>query len=290
MRRKALNGLAVIFAACVVWCSASSAHAQDRSHLQWNPHFSRFSTAQYGMTLALAGGLFASNTMLRESSSAAWRDELLLDHEARSLLSASSARGQRDASEVSDYLALGLVIYPFAIDTALVAGVGYQSYDVAFQMAMIGAQAVLTAKLVSRLTKVFVGRARPGTEQCVTGDEAGCGSYNESFVSGHTTTAFVGAGLICAQHQNIALYGDGPYGAIACGAALATASAVGTLRMVADRHHLTDVLSGAVVGLGAGWLMPNLLNYNFGADRGQGGQIAPFVDHDRAGLVYTRTF
>jgi len=177
------------------------------------------------------------------------------------------------------------------IDTALVAGIGHGNYDVAFQMAMIGMQAVLTAKLVSSLTKGLVGRARPDSADCITGNELGCGStHNESFISGHTTSAFVGAGLMCAQHQNLALYGDGPWGAVACGASLVAASAVGTLRIVADRHNLTDVLGGALVGLGAGYFMPNLLNYNFGEDRRSYGQIAPFADDRTVGVSYHQTF
>ena len=78
--------------------------------------------------------------------------------------------------------------------------------------------------------------------------------------------------------------------AITCGASLAVATAAGTLRIVADRHNLTDVIGGALVGLGAGYLLPNLMNYNFGADNGEGGQIAPFADDRSVGIVYNRAF
>jgi len=290
MRRSAINWGAALIAASLSLCVASEAAADDGDGLQWSPRFSRFSTAQYGLSLAMLGGIVASNEWLQTPNEPGWRSDNALDHSARSLLSASSPSGRATASQVSDYMALGLVIYPFAVDTALVAGLGHGNYDVAFQMAMIGAQAVMTAKLISGFTKVFVGRARPDSEGCSSNDEPGCGTFNESFVSGHTTTAFVGAGLICAQHQNLALYGDGPLGAIACGTSLVAATAVGTLRMVADRHHFTDVLGGALVGLGSGYLLPNLLNYNFGADRASHGQIAPYVDDSGVGLTYNRAF
>jgi membrane-associated phospholipid phosphatase len=281
--------LAIVIAAGSCLCGASSAAADDGERLEWSPRFSRFSNAQYGLSLALIGGVLASNTML-EPSGAGWRGSNALDSEARLVLAAPSAQGRAAAGSASDILMYGLLAYPFVIDTALVAGIGHGNYDVAFQMAMIGVQAVLTAKLVSSLTKGLVGRARPDSEGCITGEELGCGTFNESFISGHTTTAFVGAGLICAQHQNLALYGDGPWGAVACGASLVAASAVGTLRIVADRHNLTDVLGGALVGLGAGYFMPNLLNYNFGEDRASHGQIAPFVSDRTVGVSYNQTF
>jgi membrane-associated phospholipid phosphatase len=281
--------LAVLIAAGICVCGASSAAAQDGERLEWSPRFSRFSTAQYGLSLALAGGVVASNAFL-DASGPGWRGSNALDGEARLMLAAPSAQGRATAGSVSDVLMYGLLAYPFVVDSLLVAGVGHGNYDVSFQMAMIGMQAVLTAKLVSSLTKGMVGRARPDSEGCVTGDELGCGTHNESFVSGHTTTAFVGAGLMCAQHQNLALYGDGPWGAVACGASLVAASAVGTLRIVADRHNLTDVLGGALVGLGAGYFMPNLLNYNFGEDRRSYGQIAPFADDRTVGVTYNQMF
>lgn len=275
----------------IVLCAASSAAADDGDHrLEWSPRFSRFSTAQYGLSLALVGGVLATNQWLEPGGSTGWRGDNAVDSQARLVLAASSSEARTSAGDISDYMMYGLLAYPFVVDAALVAGVGHGNYDVAFQMAMIGMQAVLTAKLVSGLTKGLVGRERPDSADCVTGNELGCGTHNESFVSGHATSAFVGAGLICAQHQNLALYGDGPWGAVACGASLVAASAVGTLRIVANRHNLTDVIGGALVGLGAGYFLPNLFNYNFGADRRSHGQIAPFASDRTVGLSYSQTF
>lgn len=289
MSRCWVHRAAALVAACITFCAASHAAADDGDGLQWNPRFKRFSTAQYGLSLALLGGSLASDAWLSPSTDP-WRGENAIDGRARIMFAASSESSRHTASQISDYMMYGLLAYPFVIDTALVAAVGHGNYDVAFQMAMIGAQAVLTAKFISGLTKGLVGRERPDSEGCINGNEIGCSTYNESFVSGHTTSAFVGAGLICAQHQNFALYGDGPWGAIACGASLVAASTVGTLRIVADRHNFTDVLGGAAVGLVSGYLLPNLLNYNFGADRAAHGQIAPFADDRSLGMTYSQTF
>lgn len=293
MHRAAIHRAAACIAAIVLSCAANHAAADDGDRLEWSPRFTRFTSAQYGLSLALVGGVAASNAFL-QAEGPGWRGENAIDSQARFMLAGGNTSTRATAGQVSDYLMYGLLAYPFVIDTALVAAVGHGNYDVAFQMAMIGMQGVLMAKFVSSLTKGLVGRARPDSEGCITGEELGCGTHNESFISGHTTSAFVGAGLICAQHQNLALYGDGPWGAITCGASLVAASAVGTLRIVADRHNLTDVLGGAAVGMISGYLLPNLLNYNFGADlgadRSSHGQIAPFADDRTVGVSYSQTF
>ena len=44
------------------------------------------------------------------------------------------------------------------------------------------------------------------------------------------------------------IYGDGPAGAITCVLLAASAVGVGILRIAADKHWMTDVLTGYVVG------------------------------------------
>lgn len=288
MSRALAHRATVLIAVCISLCAASTAAADDGDRLEWSPRFNRFSAEQYGLSLTLLGGVIASNAWLSPPRQA-WSGDNALDVEARGMLAAPSLSGRNTAGSVSDFLMYGLLAYPFVVDTALVAAIGHGNYDVAYQMAMIGVQAVLTAKLASSLTKGLVGRQRPDAGDCSDSDDVGCGTYNESFISGHTTSAFVGAGLICAQHQNLALY-DGAWGAIACGASLVAASTVGTLRVVANRHNLTDVTAGAAVGLLSGYLLPNLLNYNFGADRANHGQIAPFADDRTVGVSYNQVF
>lgn len=236
----------------------------------------------------MAGGVLATGMAFDGAAQPHWKSETFLDSGA---LVAGSEHGRRVANDVSDYLAMGLVLYPFAIDSLLVAGAVHGSADVALQMSLIGMQSVLLTNLVTNLTKELVGRARPDAGSCEHGNELACSSPNESFVSGHTAGAFVGAGLICAQHQNFALYGDGAAGAVACGLALAGATAVGTLRIVAGRHHFTDVLAGAAIGLGAGYLLPNLTHYGFGgADEQGGATLMPMLGRGTVGAGMMLTF
>jgi membrane-associated phospholipid phosphatase len=273
-------------------CADDGAGDGDGLGLQWSSRHTRFTTTQYALTLGLAGGVVGT-FLLPERTQPVWQSGILLDADARSLLAGRNRETRRAAGVASDWLQRSLLLYPFLIDSLMVAGVVHGSADVAFQMSMINLQAVLITQLVTGLTKHLFGRARPDVSRCTDGDTLSCGEQNMSFMSGHTSSAFVGAGLICAHHENLALYGDGPGGAVACGLALAAAGSVGTLRVVADRHHLSDVLAGAAVGLTAGYLLPNILNYDFGLTRKlsrQGGRVYPMVGRDTLGLGYLQTF
>jgi hypothetical protein len=69
------------------------------------------------------------------------------------------------------------------------------------------------------------------------------GEDNYSFPSGHTTTAFANAEILHQEYgQRSVFYSIGGYG---------TATAVGTLRMLNNKHWLADVLMGAGIGIGA---------------------------------------
>lgn len=82
--------------------------------------------------------------------------------------------------------------------------------------------------VVVKSLKFIVGESRPD------------GSSDNSFPSGHTATAFMGAELI-REH-----YGWG-WGA----GAYAAAATVGVMRVVRSRHYWWDVLAGAGLGIAA---------------------------------------
>ena len=99
------------------------------------------------------------------------------------------------------------------------------------------ATAYVAMTLMVNATKYTVKEKRPDS-----------GSRN-SFPSGHTATAFVGAELVREE------YGNG-YGA--CAYTIATGVAV--LRLYNDRHWLNDIIAGAGTGILAArigyWLLP----------------------------------
>jgi membrane-associated phospholipid phosphatase len=66
-------------------------------------------------------------------------------------------------------------------------------------------------------------------------------SNNESFPSGHTATAFVGAHILFREYKDVSPWiGIGGY---------AVATATGTLRVVNRKHWVSDVVTGAGIGL-----------------------------------------
>ena len=78
------------------------------------------------------------------------------------------------------------------------------------------------------------------------------GSARNSFPSGHTATAFMGAELLRREYWNVS-----PWIGIA---GYAVAAGTGFFRIYNNRHWLTDVLAGAGVGIlsvqAAYWLYP----------------------------------
>lgn len=98
-----------------------------------------------------------------------------------------------------------------------------------------------------------------------------------SFFSGHTTMSFAAAAITCSNHARFDLFGDPTADGITCGAVLANATAVGMLRIVALKHYVTDVASGAAIGTLSGLGVPWLLHY---------GPLARVEADSRTGLTW----
>lgn len=91
--------------------------------------------------------------------------------------------------------------------------------------------------LVSATSAVAIGVMVRGLKMVVD-EERPDGSNFDSFPSGHTATAFVGAEIVRTE------YGLG-YGI----AAYTIAAGTGFLRVYNGRHHVVDVLAGAGIGV-----------------------------------------
>jgi membrane-associated phospholipid phosphatase len=113
-------------------------------------------------------------------------------------------------------------------------------------------EAAVGTQLVDQVLKFSIGRQRPYahfTPSSTTTDED-----NLSFPSGHTSFAFsiaTSAGMV-AHRRHYA----GEAAVWAGGYALAALS--GYLRIAADKHYLTDVLTGAGIGVAGGLFIPQL--------------------------------
>lgn len=191
---------------------------------------------------------------------ASWRGGVLFDERARALLRARTRRGRRRAARGSDVGFWALMLYPGWLDGLLVGGVAGGRWTLASHVFVLDLEAFAAVALVMFVMQRWVARERP---YATHPDE---GPYERvhperfrSFFSGHTATAFTGATLVWLHQLRVPGYDAGWHLAVAV-AGLLVAALVGLLRVRADRHWLSDVMAGAVVGVTCGWLVPFALH------------------------------
>ncbi len=233
-----------------------------RPTLVWE--WQTFQPWEYGAT-----GAFAALSVLPlivPIDEGRWTAKNELDSSVRDALRPETRLGRRRAGDASDVL-VAVGINHLLFDTMVVAWNVHGRGSVAWQMLLIDVETMAFARALTSIVKTAVGRERPYVEDCATDpelanlDECQGSDRFRSFFSGHTSTAFATAGLTCIHHANLPLYGGGIGDGLACAGSLATASAVGVLRIMADDHNATDVLAGALVGAASGIGLPWLLHY-----------------------------
>ena len=112
------------------------------------------------------------------------------------------------------------------------------------------------------------------------------GSSSNSFPSGHTATAFMGAEFLYQEYKNTSIW----YGVT--GYAIATGT--GFFRMYNDRHWLNDIAAGAGIGILstkiAYWLHPHIKTLLFKNEKKLTGTALPyfFVKIDRPICIHWR--
>ncbi|AUX39201.1 hypothetical protein SOCE26_005830 [Sorangium cellulosum] len=236
-------------------------------HLAWDPRWPRFRVGEYVATGVLAATAFA--TLAIPPAEGRWTGVSGFDRSARDVMRIGSDRNREFARDASDLL-LALTTNHLAVDALLVAWWGHGRGSVAWQLAMIDIETLALNAAMNGVVAGFASRERPYRAQCGGPEELqdrdcrGSKRYR-SFYSGHSSTAFTAAGLTCSHHARLPLYGGGAADALACGASLATAAAVATLRVVSDQHFATDALTGAALGTLTGFGVPWLLHYRDGA-------------------------
>lgn len=130
--------------------------------------------------------------------------------------------------------------------------------------ALIVAEAVVITVALTQLTKFVAGRERPFVHALPEDQKpltAKPTDNNVSFFSGHTSFAFslaVAAGTVAELRGYSGR-------ALVWALGIPLASAVPLLRMMADKHYLTDVLLGFAVGSAVGAGVPLLLHPRVGA-------------------------
>jgi hypothetical protein len=114
------------------------------------------------------------------------------------------------------------------------------------------------------------------------------GSSLNSFPSGHTATAFMGAEFLYQEYKSVS-----PWIGVA---GYLVATGTGMFRVYNDRHWLTDVAAGAGIGIMSTkigyWLMPSIRNKIFkrGIENKTTALLVPFYSHEAFGLSFTAAF
>jgi hypothetical protein len=252
-------GIAMLFV-------ARRSFAESASTLEWNSEWPRFRPAEVALTVGLTANVAAA-AFLYGKPQRNWEGGILFDDAVRDGLRLHDRDARRSVARISDYIYYGLLAYPL-VDTAIVGIGGRASSDVSLQMTLINLESFTFTGAIA-MSAEKIGRRRPMAAECDRnpGYDSDCGNegnLNSSFLSGHTTIAFAGAGLICVHHQHLPLYGGGLPDALACATALTAASTAGVFRVMSDKHYASDVLLGAGVGLFGGYVLPSLLHYGFG--------------------------
>lgn len=231
---------------------------------QWQPGWRRVGPLEGAITLTIAAGSLGLSLAVDDPQKG-WERNLLIDTPLRNVLRARTKGGRQAARLGSDVLFYAAALYPLVVEAGAIAWVHERNSDVAGQMALISLESLAVTQALVELSKKFVGRTRPLVAGCGRDPQydPACHSSNRyrSFPSGHAAVAFTGAGLVCVHQQRLHLYGEGRAANVPCYLALGVATMTGLLRIAADRHHATDVLAGALVGVLSGYLLPRLLHY-----------------------------
>lgn len=194
-----------------------------------------------------------------------WTGPVLLDKPARNFLRGGTAHSRLLADDISDYMWYGTTYYVLfdGLFTPLVTD--KFNTDVAFQLTLLNWQVVGATGLLARLAHTTVGRTRPSLQGCSDDPNAEnhCEFRGASFIAGHAAMTSANAGLACANHRALKLYGGGIPDAAVCPIMVTTAAGVGVLRMIADKHWLSDTLVSWILGGSIGYGLPYFLHYRY---------------------------
>lgn len=268
------SGLVAVAAAALLSLAAGDARADQERTVQWNEAWPRVRWIELLDTVALS---FATGAIHASPSPATtdWKGGILFDEPLRKVLSARTRVGQERAALLSDYLYRGMVVTPYIIDNFVTALGVHQNADVALQLTLINMQSLGLSGVVTLGTQHLIARERPYASGCLGPTKADaigfntCGDGDDlmSFYSGHAAAMFTMAGLTCAHHQHLPLYGGGAPDALACALMVGLATTGSVMRLVADRHWASDAIIGSSVGVLSGYLVPVLLHYGIGWNR-----------------------
>jgi membrane-associated phospholipid phosphatase len=272
--------------------SASAPPASDDSKLVWEDDRPKFRLWEYISTGVVGAGAFADYLWVAPQSEPHWVGGILFDNAVRSALRLHSSSAENSAFAASDAVDVTMVAIVLGVDSFGVPLLR-KSPQVSLQLTLMDLESYAFGSIVTFTLYDTVGRARPDYLDCQKNPGLeGCNlSPTASFPSGHTAEGFISAGLSCANHLYVPIYGSRLLDVLACARDLLLASTDGALRVMADRHWATDVLTGAALGFAFGYVPPTLLHYRASKNPPNTSfRFVPMLGGGRGGLAVVGSF
>lgn len=226
----------------------------------WRKEWPEFRTSE-GIATVTAGLASLAIVIAGPIDQPRWQGPILFDDAVRDGLRASGTETRRTYKAVGDWTYRLGPLLPLA-DVFLVSAIGRKDSKLALNLGGMLVEAYSYSGLFSEISTQLSARKRPYSD-CSEGGECD----TQSFFSGHSAIAATGAGLMCANHTRIALYGNPALDIGSCVLMSVNAVVTATSRVVADRHYATDVIVGTGFGFAFGYAVPVLLHYSYGPKR-----------------------
>jgi Membrane-associated phospholipid phosphatase len=141
-------------------------------------------------------------------------------------------------------------------------------------------------RIIVMATSYIIVEATVKTMKSTINVERPDGSNNKSFPSGHTATVFVGAHILFKEYKDTS-----PWIGIT---GYAVAIGTGTFRVLNKKHWVSDVVTGAGIGIfstEAGYLLLPVFHNMFGIkNKNNSLVVAPAIGIDNYGIGMTYTF
>jgi membrane-associated phospholipid phosphatase len=225
----------------------------------WRREWPTFSPLEGAATIAAGAGTVVL-FMLKPPAEPRWEGGVLFDDAVRRGLRLDSESARKKARSWGDMPYYAAPVIPLIIDPLIAAWLVRGDTKAAFNLGAIGLEAFSYAGLASFVSTRLSVRERPDSSECRRQLDS-CEPDTESFYSGHTTIAAASAGIVCANHRVMPLWGSRAADVGACALATTGAVASGVSRLLSDRHYATDVIVGFGFGFGLGYAVPTLLHY-----------------------------
>ena len=221
----------------------------------WRDEWPQFRASEM-ITTIVAGLGVGTIVLIGPSKNPRWTGGILFDDAVRNALRARSPHAVHTYRRIGDYSYHLSPLLPL-VDALVVSTIGHSDSKLAGNLIGVTLEAYSYSGLAAFIATESSARQRPD------------GSDTQSFFSGHAAISATGAGLTCADHSRIPLWGNPVADVAACVLASLNALTTATTRVVADRHYASDVILGAGVGFGFGYSVPVLLHYAYPGNHGR---------------------